>query len=97
MTLFVKDLGAKGKSNFSFRLTDYLKEKGLDFERGDMMMNYTKETDQAMDGAKPWRGAREKDPRFFACLIDAVSDEGDLVVDCTAATGISSNSFQCLM
>jgi len=96
VTLFVKDLGAKGKSNFSFRLTDYLKDKGLDFGLGDMMMNYTKETDQVMDGAKPWRAAHEKDPRFFACLIDAIYDEGDLVVDCTAAIGRSSNSFQCL-
>jgi len=43
---FCEGLSAKGKSKFSFRLTKWLKSKGLDFERGDhMMMNYTKETD----------------------------------------------------
>jgi len=97
VTLFVKDLDAKGKSKFSFKLIEYLKSKGLDFERGDMIMNYTKETDQAMDGPKPWRGACKKDPQFFACLIHAVSDEGDLILDCTAATSGSSISFQSLM
>jgi len=89
VTLFVKDLSARGKSSFSFRLTESLKSKGLDFKCGDMMMNFTKEDDQAMDGPKPWRGAREKDPCFFALLFEATSDEGNIVLDCTTAIGES--------
>jgi hypothetical protein len=83
----VKDFGEKGKSNFVFKRTAMMKNAGVDIGRDDMLMNYTKEDDMAMNDRKPWRGAREKDPRFFQLLIEATTVEGDLVLDCTASTG----------
>jgi hypothetical protein len=60
---------------------------GVDIARDDMLMNYTHPNDMAMDDGKPWRGAREKDPRFFQILLEATSVPGDLILDCTASTG----------
>ena len=52
-----------------------------------MLMNYTHADDMAMNGDTPWRGGREKDPRFFTILLEATSVTGDLILDCTASTG----------
>ncbi len=62
ITLVVKDLGAKGESNFSFKCTPMMKKDGVDIARDDMLMNYTHPDDMAMNNGKPWRGARKKDP-----------------------------------
>ncbi len=60
---------------------------GVDIARDDMVMNYTHPDDMAMNKEKPWRGGREKDPRFFTIFLEATSVKGDLVMDCTASTG----------
>ncbi len=63
---------------------------GVDIARDDMVMNYTHPDDMAMNDGKPWRRAREKDPRFFQILLEATSVEGDVILDCTASTGQDS-------
>ncbi len=63
-----------------------MKKDGVDIARDDMLMNYTHPDDMAMNGGKPWRGAREKDPRFFQILLEATTVEGDLVLNCSAST-----------
>ncbi len=83
----VKDLGVKGKSNFTFRCTLTMEKAGMDIGRDDILMNFTTKGDLEMNGTKPWRGARQKDPRFFQLLIEATTDEGDVVFDVTASTG----------
>ena len=87
VTLLVKNLGSKGKSKFSFKQTKTMIKAGVDVANDDMLLNYTHADDMAMNGEKPWRGWREKDPRFFTILLEATSVEGDLIVDCTASTG----------
>ena len=59
----------------------------VDVGTDDMLMNYTHADDMAMNGDIPWRGGREKDPRFFTILQEATSVTGDLILDCTAFTG----------
>jgi hypothetical protein len=83
----VKDLGEKEKSNFSFKRSIAMKSASVDIGRDDMLINYTLESDLAMNGDIPWRGPRQKDPRFFQLLIEGTTIDGDLVLDCTASTG----------
>jgi hypothetical protein len=40
-----------------------------------------------MNGTMPWRGPREHDPLLLQMLIEATSQPGDLLQDCTSATG----------
>jgi len=40
-----------------------------------------------MNGDIPWRGPCEKARQFMQMLVEACSEPGDVVVDCTAATG----------
>jgi hypothetical protein len=41
-----------------------------------------------MRGITPWRGCKEKDPLLLQTLIESTTLAGDIVLDCTAATGI---------
>lgn len=84
----MKNLGEKGKSKFSFLRTQSMRKAKVDLARDDMLINYTTEETILMNEKIPWRGAREKDPRFFQFLIEGTTIEGDLVVDCTASTGM---------
>jgi len=54
-----------------------------------MLINYTTEDTMLVNEATsiPWRGGREKDPRFLQFLIEGTTEEGNVVFDCTAATG----------
>jgi hypothetical protein len=63
----------------------------VDLRKDDMYMNYTNEDTQLMNKAtsRPWRGAREKDARFLQFFIEGTTEEGDLILDCTASTGKS--------
>ncbi len=63
---------------------------GVDIARDDMVMNYTHSDDMAMNDRKPWRGARKKDPRVFQLFLEAMSVEGDVILDCTASIGQDS-------
>jgi hypothetical protein len=40
-----------------------------------------------MNRTMPWRGPRERDLLLLQMLIEAASQPGDLVLDCTSATG----------
>jgi hypothetical protein len=43
-----------------------------------------------MRGAIPWRRTREKDPLFLQIFIESTTAVGDIVLDCTASTGMNS-------
>ncbi len=43
---------------------------------------------QRINGSKPWRGPREKDSQFIQMLIETSSQPNDVVLDCTAMTGV---------
>jgi len=61
-TIAVKDLGSKGKSNFTFKCTTMMMKASVDIARDDMLMNYIHPNNMAMDGRIPWRRARKRDP-----------------------------------
>ena len=89
ITLLVKDRGEKGKSKFVLKRTEAMQKAKVDLRRHNMLMNYTTEETMFINEATliPWRGAREKDARFIQFLIEGTTEEGDVVLDCTASTG----------
>jgi hypothetical protein len=86
--LLVRNLVGIGPSKFQFQPCPKLAELGIDVAVDDVLQNFTKKETLTMDSNfKPWRGAREKDPRFLQMLIEASTFPNDIVVDCTAAIG----------
>ena len=75
------------KSRFFFQPIPTLDHHGEDVARDDILMNLVTKDDQLMNGNLPWRGPREKSVLLMQMLIEASTSPGDLVVDCTAATG----------
>ena len=83
-------LPGDAKSRFSFQPVPALLNYGVDVAKDDILMNMVTKDDQLMNGNLPWRGPREKSVLFMQMLIEASTCPGDLVVDCTAATGSCS-------
>jgi hypothetical protein len=73
---------------FVFRLCSISKieNAGIDLY-DDLLHNFVTRDSQLMNGAIPWNGSREKDLLLLQLLIDACTEVGDIVVDCTMATG----------
>ncbi len=63
------------------RIIPEVQDAGIDLEADDLLHNFTTSKSQLMNGSIPWRGAREKDPRFLQVLIEASSNLGDVVLD----------------
>ena len=82
-------------STFSIRYVPELVAQGVDVGLNDTLINFC--TNPLMDGARPWRGPREKDEYFFSCLIMALTTVGDLVIDVAAATGMNFTSLMSLI
>lgn len=61
---------------------------GIDIAADDVLHNFVTKDSQLIRGEIPWRGAREKDPTFMQMLIEATTSVGDIVLDCTASTGM---------
>ena len=57
VTLFVKDLGDKRKSTFSFRQTEAMTKAKWNLQKKDMVINYITEETMLMDKESkiPWR------------------------------------------
>ena len=89
ITLFVKHVENRGKSNFYFRRSQTMLKAKVDLRRDDLLMNYTTEDTMKMNDMDrmAWCSAREKDARFIQFIIESTTDEGDIVLDCTASTG----------
>jgi hypothetical protein len=62
----------------------------FNLENNDLLINPVTKDMQLMQGAIPWRGAREKDLLFLQMFIKSTTAIGDIVLDCTASTGINS-------
>lgn len=75
------------ESTFGFRIIPEVRDAGIDLVEDDLLHNFTTPMTQLMNGTIPWRGAREKDPRFVQILVEAVTDPGDVVLDYNASTG----------
>ena len=59
----------------------------MDVARDNILQNFLNKEDVTMNGNVPWRGPHEKALEFMQMLVEACSSLGDIVVDCTAATG----------
>ena len=80
-------------STFFIRYVLELVAQGVDVGLNDTLINFY--TNPLMDGARPWRGPREKDEYFFSCLIMALTTAEDLVIDVAAATGMNFTCINC--
>ena len=88
--LAVKSLDGIPPSEFTFQQIPTLDRHGVHVARDDILQNFIGRNDQMMNGCMPWRGPREKSTLFMQMLIEASSLPGDLVLDCTASTGMHS-------
>jgi hypothetical protein len=91
--LLVRSYPGHPVSTFSIQPVPELDAAGIDLENDDFLINPVTKDTQLMQGAIPWRGAREKDPLFFQMFIEFNTAVGDIVLDCTAST---SNKFNCI-
>ena len=84
MNLYVKSKN----SLFTFHQVEA--HKALDFHigRDDLVQNCCEKEDLAMNGPIPWRGPREKARSFLQMIIEGTTLPGDIVMDCTASTGL---------
>lgn len=78
---------------FSFQTVPSHDAVGVNVGKDDILQNFCGRDDVAMNGDKPWRGPREKARPFMQMLVEACSAPGDVVMDCTAATGLSLSFF----
>lgn len=87
ITLVVRSIPEVRASRFSFQHIPALDRHGVDVARDDILQNLVSREDQLMDGSTPWRGPREKSLALIQMLIQASSSPGDIVLDCSTATG----------
>jgi hypothetical protein len=76
-------------TTFAFHLCSIPKIENarIDLYEDDLLHNFVTKDYQLMNVTIPWRGSREKDPLLLQMLIEACTEAGDIVVDCTTATG----------
>jgi hypothetical protein len=79
--------GKTWTSRFQFQECKALSDSSVDFLSDDVVHNFTTKDTVLMNGAVPWRGAREKDPALLRLLIEATTKSGDIVFDYNASTG----------
>lgn len=87
ISLAVRSLEGVPISKFAFRPVPALNRHGVDVARDDILQNLVSREDQLTNGSTPWRGPREKSVLLMQMLIESSSSLGDVVLDCTAATG----------
>lgn len=76
------------QSNFLLWIIPEVRDAIIDLVADDLLHNFTTSKTQMINGSIPWRGAREKDPRFLQILIEASSDADDVVLDYNASTSM---------
>lgn len=89
ISLYVRPSGGQDTSKFSFQAVPAHEAVGVNVARDDILQNFCGKDDVTMNGDKPWRGPREKACPFMQMLIEATTQPGDVVMDCTAATGLT--------
>ena len=85
----MKDSGPKTEDDFPFQVVPSFDAVGVTVGSDDILPNYNFQEEISMNGGVPWRGPREKSRQFMQMLIEGMTEPGDVVVDCTASTGIT--------
>jgi hypothetical protein len=75
-------------SKFSIGPIVELDSIGIDVAVDDVLFNLVTKDTQFKNGNIPWRGGREKDPLLLQLLIESTTQVDDIVLDCTASTGM---------
>jgi hypothetical protein len=75
-------------STFSIGPVAELDSVGINVVVDDVLFNLVTKDTQLKRGSTPWRGGREKDPVLLQLLIESTTQVGDIVLDCTASTGM---------
>jgi hypothetical protein len=88
MRLLVRASPSSSSSAFSPQPIMELEALGMDLAKDDVLHNLVTRESQHMRSVTPWRGCKEKDPLLLQTLIESTTLTGDIVLDCTAATGI---------
>ena len=61
---------------------------GINVGKDDILQNFCGRDDVAVNGGTLWRGPREKARAFMQMVVEALSAPGDVIMDCTAGTGM---------
>jgi hypothetical protein len=84
--LLVRSYPGRPVSTFSIQPVPELDAAGINLENDDLLINPVTKDTQLMQGAIPWRGAREKNPLFLQMFIKSTIAVGNIVLDCIAST-----------
>jgi hypothetical protein len=84
----VRDIAGDLAPAFSFQPVQELLDFDIDVGSDDVLHNLVTKETQMMRGTTPWRGSREKDPLLLQMLIEVTTSPGDIVMDCSASTGL---------
>jgi hypothetical protein len=75
-------------STFTIQPVAKLDSIGIDVAVDDVLFNLITKDTHLMRGNTPWRSGRKKDPLLFQLLIESTTQVGNIVLNCTASTGI---------
>jgi hypothetical protein len=64
-----------------------LERQGVDVDGDDILQNFRTKELQKMNETVPWSGPRKRNLLLLQMLIEAASQLGDLVLDCTSTIG----------
>ena len=73
---------------FQFRTVPSHDAVGINVGKDDILQNFCGRDDVAMNRGTPWKGPREKARAFMQMVVEALSTPGDVIMDCTAGTGM---------
>jgi hypothetical protein len=86
--LLVIEIAGASAPSFSFQPIQELLDFDIDVGSDDVLHNLVTKETQMMRGTISWQGCRKKDPLLFQMLIEATTSAGDIVMDCSASTGL---------
>ena len=92
LRFFIKVYARPG-SRFSVSDSKTWLDLGFSLERDGLLQNFTDKKNQLMRDQVPWRRACEKLSSFMQIIIESLTNEGDIVMDWQAGTGVPPSIF----
>jgi hypothetical protein len=95
---FIKVL-VRNVSVLNVRTSDF-EDMGYNFKRDDWLNSFTNVKNQSVrDDEVPWRGTREKRPKFFSIFFSALTDKDNIIFDwqCDVGSILTFLSFHALV
>jgi len=82
----VREVGPKQKSEYPFQCVESRKTLGVNLARDNIIQSWCNANEVTMNEDIPWWGPREKSRQFMQMIVEAFTEPGTIVIDCTAAT-----------